>query len=57
MNEQELIAAVRPAGRYEVVSREDGSFVVIPVPAEAILITRKHSDNALSASATLTTDL
>lgn len=41
MNEQELIAAVRPVGRYEVVSQEDGSFVVIPVPAEAMLITRE----------------
>lgn len=41
MNEQELIAAVRPVGRYEVVSQEDGSFIVIPVPAEAILITRE----------------
>lgn len=39
MNEQELIAAVRPAGRYEVVSQEDGSFIVIPIPLEAILIT------------------
>ncbi|WP_456071505.1 hypothetical protein [Enterobacter quasiroggenkampii] len=41
MNEQELIATVRPVGRYEVVSQEDGSFVVIPVPAEAMLITRE----------------
>ncbi|WP_193749777.1 hypothetical protein [Enterobacter cancerogenus] len=41
MNEQELIAAVRPAGRYEVVSLEDGSFTVIPIPVEAILITRE----------------
>lgn len=55
MNEQELIAAVRPAGRYEVVSREDGSFVVC-LPKQ-YLSPGKHSDNALSASATLTTDL
>ncbi|HGV0045885.1 TPA: hypothetical protein ACNFPT_004183 [Enterobacter ludwigii] len=41
MNEQELIAAVRPAGRYEVVSQEDGSFIVIPIPLEAIIITRE----------------
>lgn len=41
MDEQELIAAVRPVGRYEVVSQEDGSFVVIPVPAKAMLITRE----------------
>ncbi|EPF1233429.1 hypothetical protein ACSQOC_002882 [Enterobacter ludwigii] len=41
MNEQELIAAVRPAGRYEVVTREDGSYIVIPVPIEAILMTRE----------------
>ena len=41
MNEQELIAAVRPAGRYEVVSLDDGSFIVIPLPVEAILITRE----------------
>ncbi|MFB4497077.1 hypothetical protein ACE3K9_13135 [Enterobacter hormaechei subsp. steigerwaltii] len=41
MNEQELIAAVRPDGRYEVVSLEDGSFVVIPIPLEAMLITRE----------------
>ncbi|HGL4645151.1 TPA: hypothetical protein ACKFAT_003471 [Enterobacter hormaechei] len=41
MNEQELIAAVRPVGRYEVVSQEDGSFIVIPIPLEAMLITRE----------------
>ncbi|WP_409249262.1 hypothetical protein [Enterobacter hormaechei] len=48
MNEQELIAAVRPAGRYEVVTDDDGSFIVIPIPIDAILITREsllqHAD-------------
>ncbi|MER1491499.1 hypothetical protein [Enterobacter cloacae] len=41
MNEQELIDVVRPAGRYEVVTRDDGSFIVIPIPLEAILISRE----------------
>ncbi|WP_336212089.1 hypothetical protein [Enterobacter sp. P82] len=45
MNEQELIAAVRPAGRYEVVTRDDGSFIVIPIPLEAILITRESLEH------------
>ncbi|WP_164971831.1 hypothetical protein [Lelliottia nimipressuralis] len=39
MNDLELVAAVRVAGRYEVVTREDGSHVVIPIPQDAILTT------------------
>ena len=39
MNDLELVAAVRVAGRYEVVTREDGSHVVIPIPRDAILTT------------------
>lgn len=41
MNEPELLAAIRFIGRYEVVTCEDGKFVVIPLSPESLLITRE----------------
>ncbi|EHK2735723.1 hypothetical protein ACQLSH_003157 [Salmonella enterica] len=41
MNEHELLAIIRITGRYEVVTRDDGTFVVNPLPPESILITRE----------------
>lgn len=38
MNEKELLAVINIPGRYEVISRDDGSFIVIPVPPDAILV-------------------
>lgn len=38
MKEKELLAVISLPGRYEVITREDGSFIVIPVPPDAILI-------------------
>lgn len=38
MNEKELLAVISLPGRYEVVAKDDGSFIVIPVPSDAILI-------------------
>lgn len=39
MNEQELLVIIRITGRYEVVTREDRTFVVTPLPPESLMIT------------------
>ncbi|EDU0501637.1 hypothetical protein AH715_003439 [Salmonella enterica subsp. enterica] len=45
MNIDEMISLIRFPGRYEVITRKDGSFVVIPLHAESVLITREsHQD-------------
>ena len=38
MNNQELLSAVSIAGRYEVITRLDGSFMVLPIPHNAVII-------------------
>ncbi|KAF6589136.1 hypothetical protein G9G39_22425 [Cronobacter sp. EKM101R] len=47
MNEKELIAALSVPGCYEVVTREDGSFVVIPIPPDVILISWEAHTEAI----------
>ncbi|WP_368750279.1 hypothetical protein [Klebsiella aerogenes] len=38
MNEQELIAAISCAGRYEVISNGAGEYVCIPIATGAMVI-------------------
>ncbi|EHS6039235.1 TPA: hypothetical protein SI633_000017 [Escherichia coli] len=38
MTEMELLAIISLPGRYEVITRSDGSFIVIPVSDSAIII-------------------
>lgn len=47
MNIEELLQFITIVGRYEVITSLDGTYAVIPIPAEAILIT-KESHQQLS---------
>ncbi|WP_255430872.1 hypothetical protein [Raoultella sp. 10-1] len=40
MNIEELLQFITIVGRYEVITSLDGTYAVIPIPAEAILITK-----------------
>ncbi len=46
MNVQELIAALSVSGSYEVITLENGEFIVTPLPPDAILISKEsHMDS------------
>lgn len=46
MNEKELVAALSVPGSYEVTTRENGEFIVTPLPSDAILISKEsHADS------------
>lgn len=48
MNEKELIAAIALPGHYEVITLNNGTFIVIPLPPGAILIDREsHLDSVI----------
>lgn len=46
MNEKELLAIIKLSGRYEVITLDDGTFIIIPIPPGAILIEYKsHAES------------
>ena len=46
MNDKELIATLSVPGSYEMITFENGDFVVIPLPPDAILISKEaHMDS------------
>lgn len=46
MNEMELVNFLRGIGRCEVVRQADGTFIAIPIPEGAILVTMSaHEEN------------
>ncbi len=46
MNVKELIVVLSLPGHYEVITLENGEFIVTPLPPDAILISKEsHADS------------
>lgn len=46
MNDKELITALSLPGHYEVITLENGEFIVTPLPPDAVLISKEsHTDS------------
>ncbi|ELN2576680.1 hypothetical protein RY966_002399 [Enterobacter kobei] len=55
MNEMELINFLRGVARCEVVRQDDGTFIAMPIPEGALLVTREVHEESVEFFREITT--